>query len=83
MSREYYYDLCLRSIGEAINIETTVGETVQGLTVKVDDNHLYVCPLSMLDGDKSNLVKLLSSDSHLIAIPLASILSFEYIQKLF
>jgi hypothetical protein len=83
MSREYYYDLCLRSVGEAINIETTDGEKIQGLIVKVDDNHLYVCPISMLDGDKSNLVKLLSSDSYLIAIPLASILSFEYIQILF
>jgi hypothetical protein len=83
MSREYYYDLCSRSVGEAISIETTDGETLQGLAVKVDENHLYVCPLSLLDGDKANLVKLLASDRHLIAIPLAAILSFEFIQLLF
>ncbi|HSU80672.1 MAG TPA: hypothetical protein VLK78_09655 [Candidatus Angelobacter sp.] len=83
MSREYYYDLCSRSVGEAIKIETTDGERLQGLTVRVDENHLYVCPLSMLDGDKSNLVKLLASDQHLIAIPLAAILSFEFIQMYF
>lgn len=83
MSREYYFDLCSRSIGEAVAIETSDGEILQGLTIKVDQNHLFICPLSMLDGDKLKLVKLLSSDDQLIAVPLASILSFEFIQLYF
>lgn len=83
MSREYYYELCSRSIGEAVQVETTDGETIQGLSVKVDDNHLYLCPLSLLDGDNSKLVKLLASDDQLTAIPLAAILSFDFLQMLF
>ncbi|WEG11435.1 hypothetical protein PU629_14865 [Pullulanibacillus sp. KACC 23026] len=83
MSREYYLDLCARSIGEAVEIETTDGECIQGLSIKIDQNHLYLCPLSMLNGDKTKLVKLLSSEEQLIAVPLASILSFEFLQMYF
>ncbi len=83
MSRDYYFEMGSRSIGEAVEIETTDGEVLQGLTIKVDSNHLYLCPMHMLDGDKSKLVKLLASDDHLIAIPLASILSFDFIQVYF
>lgn len=83
MSREYYFDLSSRSIGEAVEIETTDGEILQGLSVKVDENHLYICPLSMLDGDKSKLVKILSSDDQLMAVPLAAILSFEFLPFFF
>jgi len=79
LSREYFYDICKKAMGEAVEIETSDGALLQGVIVLLDQNYLYVNPLKDLMKNLSLHVTLNPSTEDVFVIPLASILSLSFI----
>lgn len=79
MSREYFYDICEKAIGEAVEIETSDGALLQGIIVRLDGNYVYVNPLKDFVKDWSVHGILSPSVEELSVVPLASILSMSFI----
>jgi hypothetical protein len=79
MSREYFYDICEKAIGEAVELETSDGALLQGVIVQLDGNYVYVTPLKDLVKDWAVHAILNPSTEDVSVVPLASILSLSFI----
>lgn len=74
MSRESFYELCSKSVGESIEIETSDGTVFQGVIAGLDGNYLYLHSIKQLFESTDMDMK-----DHLLVVPLASILSLSFI----
>lgn len=79
MSREHYYDLFVKAVGDTVEMETADGAVIQGVVASVDANYVYLHAFEDGLALIPDAPERATGKKAPTAVPLASILSLAFI----
>ncbi|MBM7645346.1 hypothetical protein JOD45_001557 [Scopulibacillus daqui] len=82
MSAQYFYNLCAESVGETIEVETSDGAVERAMIADLDHNYLYINKFEVCDAEFSAMQNYLFLKKEICAIPLAAIMSLNFMPSL-